>query len=837
MKKYFRLLVIFLVFSCWIPHIASAQAINVPDPNLAAALRRTLVLAPNANITIQDMQRLRRLLIFNTQITNLTGLEHATRLEALVLNFNKKISDLSPLVGLTQLVHLQLGGNQISNLNPLTELKQLRVLDLADNQISDLSPLAGLTQLESLYLSSNQIRNVNPLDGLTQLQLLYLSNNQISDIRPLDNLTQLQRLYLASNQISDIRPLAGFTNLSILHLANNRISDVTPLARLTRLPELWLNQNNIRDVSALAGLVNLRTLKLAGNPITDTSPLAKLTNLVEVDVKITAPTTPPRTTVQKPDPPSSTVAIPDRNLASAVRKALGLGSNASITKQNMQKLSRLIANGQQIRNLTGLEHAIQLEVLNLESNLIQDVSPLAGLTQIKWLYLRRNQIQNVSPLMGLTRLSTLQLAQNNIRDVSPLAKLVNLRTLRLRGNPITDTSPLAGLPETTNVDLKISQQPTTQVKMGQGLSMYWIATEAGTLHRLVGNEVENFVPAVQNATSLAVDSTNNKIYWTEKMGNRGRIKRANFDGSNVEILATVFGVPRSIAVDTMRSKLYWTDSRGRIKRSNFNGKQIRNLVQNLNSPDNIVVDVQGAKLYWTEAPGNIRSSNLNGKGIEDIASGLRPVGGIAILGNRIYWTETIQNNRGRIGRANLNGSNIGTLGSPRSALSDIAADSVDNKLYWTDAGGNIRAADLKIRGFRPVTVVSGLTSPGPLALGSSSVMTAAAPANSSHASVGILTPDATDLLTNYPNPFNPETWIPYQLAESADAQITIYNVHGTIIRNLELGHQAAGVYQNRSRAAYWDGRNALGEPVASGVYFYTLTAGDFTATRKMLIRK
>ena len=100
-----------------------------------------------------------------------------------------------------------------------------------------------------------------------------------------------------------------------------------------------------------------------------------------------------------------------------------------------------------------------------------------------------------------------------------------------------------------------------------------------------------------------------------------------------------------------------------------------------------------------------------------------------------------------------------------------------------------------------------------------------------------LIPDASSLLHNYPNPFNPETWLPYQLAKSSDVTFSIYSVNGTLVRTLSLGYQAAGVYRSKSRAAYWDGRNALGEPVASGVYFYSLTAGDFIATGKMLIRK
>ena len=100
-----------------------------------------------------------------------------------------------------------------------------------------------------------------------------------------------------------------------------------------------------------------------------------------------------------------------------------------------------------------------------------------------------------------------------------------------------------------------------------------------------------------------------------------------------------------------------------------------------------------------------------------------------------------------------------------------------------------------------------------------------------------LTPKQTALLPNYPNPFNPETWIPYQLAKPADVKIAIYTADGTLVRRLILGTQGVGIYESRSRAAYWDGKNAFGESVASGLYFYTLTAGNFEATRRMLILK
>ena len=100
-----------------------------------------------------------------------------------------------------------------------------------------------------------------------------------------------------------------------------------------------------------------------------------------------------------------------------------------------------------------------------------------------------------------------------------------------------------------------------------------------------------------------------------------------------------------------------------------------------------------------------------------------------------------------------------------------------------------------------------------------------------------MVPEKTALFANYPNPFNPETWMPYYLATDVNVMVTIYDAAGTLVRQLEVGHQKAGYYMNRNRAAYWDGRSQTAERVASGVYFYTLTAGDYTATRKMVILK
>ncbi|MBT7096389.1 T9SS type A sorting domain-containing protein, partial [Candidatus Poribacteria bacterium] len=89
----------------------------------------------------------------------------------------------------------------------------------------------------------------------------------------------------------------------------------------------------------------------------------------------------------------------------------------------------------------------------------------------------------------------------------------------------------------------------------------------------------------------------------------------------------------------------------------------------------------------------------------------------------------------------------------------------------------------------------------------------------------------------YPNPFNPETWIPFDLAESARVVLRIYDPRGRVVRTLDLGRLSPGRYRDRDRAAHWDGRDAAGSPAASGVYVVEITAGSYSARRKMVVRK
>ena len=365
--------------------------------------------------------------------------------------------------------------------------------------------------------------------------------------------------------------------------------------------------------------------------------------------------------------------------------------------------------------------------------------------------------------------------------------------------------------------------------------MYWVDADDGTLQSLTDSEIEPFASGVRNANSIAVDMEGGKVYWTQQTGaNAGRVQRANLSGSNVELVRALNNLPQGIAVDTSNGKLYVTNARGKIQRMNLDGRNYEpDFIINLDSPSGIAVDAAGGKVYWTEQTGEnsgrLQRADLDGSNVASVRELNNAPYGIAVdaSNGKLYVT----NSRGKIQRMNLDGRNfewnfITNLDSPNGIAVDVAA----GKIYWTEAN-SIRRANLN--GSSRQDVVTGIGSLAGIAL-SVAPISMEAPAAPAAAAIA---PNATALHANYPNPFNPETWIPYQLQHAADVTVTIYDMRGMTVRQLLLGHQPAGVYHSRSRAAYWDGRNKLGEPVASGLYFYTLTAGDFTATRKMLIRK
>ena len=219
---------------------ANSPVVEIPDPNLRAAIRKTLKLSDGVPVNRAFMRQLTSLDAENSQITYLTGLEFATNLIWLHIP-NNPISDLTPIAGLTRLETLNMWWTPISNIRPLANLTELRRLVAGGCDIVDINPLANLTQLTWLNLAGNKITDIKPLANLSQLQRLYLEANDIADIDALATLTQLEYLELRENRIVDVSSLAGLSNLRHLEIHRNQIVDHSPLDNL-RLTHYFYDQ-------------------------------------------------------------------------------------------------------------------------------------------------------------------------------------------------------------------------------------------------------------------------------------------------------------------------------------------------------------------------------------------------------------------------------------------------------------------------------------------------------------------------------------------------------------------------------------------------------------------
>ena len=686
------------------------------------------------------------------------------------------------MLGLTR---LDARNANVQNLTGLEHAHNLRELNLSgeyvegkgtvnSNVIADLSPLSSLTQLTTLNLSDMDISDISALSGLTQLERLYLWNNAIGDVSPLKGLTQLTNLHLGGNAISDISALSGLKQLTGLYLWNNTLGDVSPLKELTQLTSLDLGGNTISDISALSGLTQLERLYLWNNTIGDVSALKGLT---------------------------------------------------------------------------------QLTNLGLNGNVISDISALAGLTQLKFLYLAWNRsISNISALAGLTQLTSLDLRDNAISDVSPLVELNLTGTewdttgLRLKGNPLSYASLNTHIPAMQAKGIKVSYDVNLAKITGPWLWM--IAPTERWQGGARSINVDSLAAASAGAVTEAGVATNGAKEG-DTVGDYawqlGRI--AVVGGDNINDLLNSIGMAQgniddhsSYALITLESTTAQSGVLMRVGSDDaikvwLNGEVVHSypidrgasdfqddFTVDLKKGDNLLlVKVSERGGAWSmfvgiEADVNavykrpldaVLSADVNGDGIVNIQD-----------------LVLVASNLGQTGqsRADVNGDgvvNVQDLVMVAGALGQ-----------GTAASPSLHASDLE--GLTAADIQQMLTQARQLALTDPAYLRGIAVLEQL---LALLLPKETALLANYPNPFNPETWIPYQLAKPSEVTLHIYAVNGTLVRVLALGHQSAGRYQSRSRAAYWDGRNSLGETVASGVYFYTLTAGDFTATRKMLIRK
>ncbi len=275
----------FLFIFVTLPLATTAQVIDIPDSNLRAAIEKALGVAAGEPITVDNIATLTRLEAQNANISDLTGLEHATNLTTLNLGHvlvgterrpinSNSLSNISLLGGLTNLTELWLGFNSIENISPLAGLTNLTWLDLTGNLVSNIAPIANLTKLTHLDLDGNAISDISAVAGLTNLTFLDIWSTPISDISPVADLTNLTTLGLGYNNISDISPVVGLTNLTGLYLLGNHITDISYLSDLTNLKTLWLQNNWISDLSSLVtntGLGSGDTVNVRQNRLSDQS--------------------------------------------------------------------------------------------------------------------------------------------------------------------------------------------------------------------------------------------------------------------------------------------------------------------------------------------------------------------------------------------------------------------------------------------------------------------------------------------------------------------------------------------------------------------------------------
>ncbi len=333
--------------------------------------------------------------------------------------------------------------------------------------------------------------------------------------------------------------------------------------------------------------------------------------------------------------------------------------------------------------------------------------------------------------------------------------------------------------------------------------------------------IETITTSSGEPVSLAVQS--GRVYWTEISGNAAQLNRVNTNGTGVEALKTLVGSRRVwIDVDGSDSKIYLTRA-SKLERRGLSGRSTVNLVTGLASPGSLVL---GGELVATPPvvsqptqpaqpaqPTVASKYDINQDGSVNNADTRAVAGAVGQSGAAITNPRTDVDGSGTVDVTDL-------ILVIANLDADVAAPTIDIDL---------KALDLDFDRVQEQVEVL-------LASGDRSIAAQRALLYLQHL-LASARPDETVLLANYPNPFNPETWIPYHLAESTEVRVNIYDAQGVLVRVLPLGHQPAGYYTSRNRAAYWDGKNALGERVASGIYFYQLQTDETSPMRKMVILK
>ena len=818
------------------PERSPGTVVHIPDQNLRAAIAEALGKNPNAPNTVEEMEGLGKLYARDKGIRDLTGLQFATNLSQLYFDDNQisdlspiaglinlrslsfstyssavKVSDLSPIAGLINLENLHFQANNVSDLSPIAGLINLEILNFTDCNASDLSPLAGLIKLKRIYAWSNPVSGLSPLAGLTKLEVLHIADGDISDLTPLVSLTGLKSLHLDDSGISDLSPLVGLTGLTFLGLSDNNIMDLSPLAGLTSLTSLDVSKNDISDVSPLAGLINLKWLGVYDNEISDISPLDGLRD----NIKLLWHNNPgfPKGG-PKIEGPWLWVVLPYRE-PSGSQDLLSEASGGTV------KETEIATHG-----------AIEGQPVG------DDVWTSRRLPPTGW--------NNVEQMLG-GRVEDGGRIDDAFRSSNMLYGTVSLHAPR-------------------------EQETTMYVGSHNGFKVWLNGTLIyESLRYHASSDYTDFLPVTlkqgRNVLLVAVEPHYNAFFGFEPgteytVANPGveyvfsKTPIHREDTFTLDIRAEeVFDMAAwqfDIAFDPAILEAINVTEGDFLKRGSttlFQSGTIDNAVGKITGLSAIRLSTRGVS-----GTGTLLQVTFKAKSGGETRLALQNFEFGAITGDAIpagpHQIRITVEGQLATGDVNRDGrvSILDLILVAQQLGRRVAADSpVD-----LNNDGVVSILDLILA----ARAIGNTTASAPPAAGAESVDAAMIEAWIAQARLeddgsvafkqGIenlqnllasLIPEETALLRNYPNPFNPETWIPYQLAESAEVTLTIYDMNGQLVQRLEVGHQAAGMYQSRSRAVYWDGRNQLGESVASGLYFYTLTTGDFTATRRMLILK
>ena len=836
------------------PITIPGTVVHIPDPNLRAAIAEALGKSPNAPITVEEMAKLTRLDVPNRGIQDLTGLQFATNLRLLNLNDNQ-VSDLSPIAGLINLRELRLHDNAVSDISPvrsLTNLTRLEFdestvsdisvvrgltnltylefdhtlvsdisvvrgltnlnhLEFHDTLVSDLSPVAGLINLELLTFSHEGLSDLSPLAGLINLRWVRSWNNSISDLSPLAGLTKLKTIDFCGGDISDLTPLAGLTGLTELYFVNNEISDISPLAGLTGLTHMNLAENNILDVSPLAGLTNLKWLGVYNNEISDISSLDGLReNIILLWHENPAfPKGGP-----KIEGPWLWVVLPYRE-PSGSQDLLSEASGGTVMETEIATHGAI--EGQPVGDDVWTSRRLPPTGWNNVEQMLGGRVEDGG--RIDDAFRSSNMLYGtVSLYSPREQETTMYVGSHNDFKVWLNGTLIYESLRYHASSDYTDFLPVT-LKQGRNVLLVAVEanynsffgfEPGTEYTVANpGVEYVFSKTP---IHRedtftldirakdIYDMAAWQFDIAFDPALLEAINVTEGDFL---KMGSTTLFQSGTIDNVNGKITG----------LSAIRLSTRGVSGTGTLLQVTFKAKsggETRLALQNFEfgaiTGDAIPAGPHEVRIT---VEGQLATGDVNRDGRVSILDLILIA---QQLGRRVAAGSAVDlNSDGVVSILDLilAARAIGNITT--SAAPAVVAESVDPAMI------GVWIAQARLEDDGSLAFKQGIESLERL--------------------LASLIPEETALLRNYPNPFNPETWIPYQLAESAEVTLTIYDINGQLIRRLAVGHQAAGMYQSRSRAAYWDGRNQLGEPVASGLYFYTLTADEFTATRRMLILK